>query len=140
LCGGDESVYNEVGPALDTMGKAKFYFGPAGQGSRVKLVVNMIMGTMMSSLSEGMSLASAANLPLDNILQVLDLGAMANPLFKMKGANIINDSYPAHFPLKHAQKDMRFVFCYIILLLCLLLSLLLLLLLLLSISIHSSGN
>ena len=41
LCGGDEAVYNtpEVSQALDAMGKAKFLFGPVGQGSRVKLVV-----------------------------------------------------------------------------------------------------
>jgi hypothetical protein len=38
---------------------------------------------------------------------VLDLGAMACPLFKMKGPNMIKDSFPPHFPLKHAQKDMR---------------------------------
>ena len=40
-------------------------------------------------------------------LKVLDLGAMANPMFKMKGPNMINDSFAPHFPLKHAQKDMK---------------------------------
>lgn len=40
-------------------------------------------------------------------LKVLDLGAMANPMFKMKGPNMINDSFDPHFPLKHAQKDMK---------------------------------
>ena len=32
---------------------------------------------------------------------------MANPMFKMKGDNIVADKYDAHFPLKHAQKDIR---------------------------------
>lgn len=41
--------------------------------------------------------------------KVLDLGAMANPMFKMKGPNMINDSFAPHFPLKHAQKDMKYV-------------------------------
>lgn len=41
--------------------------------------------------------------------QVLDLGAMANPMFKMKGPNMIKDSFAPHFPLKHAQKDMKYV-------------------------------
>ena len=72
LCGGPESAYStpEVAAALDAMGKAKFLFGPVGQGSRVKLVVNMIMGTMMGAFSEGMALGSAAELPLDSLLQV----------------------------------------------------------------------
>jgi len=28
-------------------------------------------------------------------------------MFKMKGNNIIAGKYDAHFPLKHAQKDMK---------------------------------
>jgi glyoxylate/succinic semialdehyde reductase len=107
LCGGEESVYNEIGQALDAMGKAKFLFGPVGNGSRVKLVVNMVMGTMMSAFAEGMQLSEAAAIPRDQLLQVLELSAIANPMFKLKGPNLINENYPAHFPLKHAQKDMR---------------------------------
>ena len=67
----------------------------------------MIMGTMMGAFSEGMALCNAANLPQDVLLQVLDQGAMANPMFKMKGPNMMGGTFPTHFPLKHAQKDMR---------------------------------
>ena len=41
------------------------------QGSRVKLVVNMIMGTMMSGFAEGLALGKAADIPLDSLLQVI---------------------------------------------------------------------
>jgi len=107
LCGGDADVYELISPHLDAMGKAKFLFGPVGQGSRVKLVVNMIMGSMMTSLSEGMALAKSVDLPLDSILQVLDLGVMSNPMFRGKGPLMAKESYPTNFPLKHQQKDMR---------------------------------
>jgi 3-hydroxyisobutyrate dehydrogenase-like beta-hydroxyacid dehydrogenase len=110
LCGGDESVFTtpDVHAGLEAMGKASFLFGDAGQGTRVKLVVNMIMGTMLTAFTEGCALADAADIPLDKLLAVLDLGAMANPLFRAKGPNMINDKYDPHFPLKHAQKDMKF--------------------------------
>lgn len=108
LCGSnDETDYNAIAPALNAMGKAKFYFGEVGQGTKVKLVVNMIMGTMMGAFTEGMVLAKAADVPLDTLLQVLDLGAMSNPMFRGKGPSIINDKHPTNFPLKHAQKDMK---------------------------------
>jgi 3-hydroxyisobutyrate dehydrogenase-like beta-hydroxyacid dehydrogenase len=32
---------------------------------------------------------------------------MANPMFKGKGPSMIKGEFPAHFPLKHAQKDIR---------------------------------
>jgi glyoxylate/succinic semialdehyde reductase len=54
-----------------------------------------------------MALCDAADLPQDVLLQVLDLGAMANPMFKGKGPNMSKGAYAPHFPLKHAQKDMR---------------------------------
>lgn len=36
-----------------------------------------------------------------------DLGAIANPMFKMKGPTMIQKNYSPAFPLKHQQKDMR---------------------------------
>jgi 3-hydroxyisobutyrate dehydrogenase-like beta-hydroxyacid dehydrogenase len=110
MCGGDEEVFNtpEIKAALESMGKASFYFGDVGQGTRVKLVVNMIMGAMMTTLSEGAALANAADIPVDKLLQLLGMLPLAAPLFQVKGANILKDQYETHFPLKHAQKDMKF--------------------------------
>ena len=90
------------------MGKASFFFGPIGQGSRVKLIVNMIMGTMMSSFSEGLALSESASLPTDKILEVIGMAAIANPMFAGKGPSMLTGNFSPHFPLKHAQKDMRF--------------------------------
>lgn len=39
-----QSLYDEVTPAFDAMGKKAFYLGEVGHGARMKLVVNMIMG------------------------------------------------------------------------------------------------
>ena len=36
-----------------------------------------------------------------------DLGAIANPMFKLKGPTMVQGSYNPAFPLKHQQKDMR---------------------------------
>lgn len=108
LCGGDQAVFDHALPALNCMGKASFLFGQVGQGSRMKLVVNMIMGVMMGALGEGVALCEAADLPGDKLLEVLDLGAMACPLFKGKGRSLLNREYPTNFPLKHAQKDLGF--------------------------------
>lgn len=108
LCGGEQEVFDKSKEALEAMGKASFLFGTVGKGSQVKLVVNMIMGTMLCAFSEGLGLCEAADLPCDKLLEVLDLGVMSNSMFTLKGSNMINGNYGAHFPLKHAQKDMRF--------------------------------
>ena len=50
----------------------------------MKLVVNMAMGTMMTTLAESLTLADKSGLSQEQLLEVLGLGVMANPMFKTK--------------------------------------------------------
>jgi len=107
LSAGDKSLYDEAMPALEIMGKKSFYLGDTGSGARMKLVINMIMGTMMAALGEGLTLGEKAGLNMNDILDVLDQGAVANPMFRLKGPMIVEGNFTVAFPLKHMQKDMR---------------------------------
>lgn len=108
LAAGEKALYDEVISALNVMGKKSFFLGQVGNGAKMKLVVNMIMGSMMNAFSEGLVLSEKSGLNPCTLLDVLDLGAIANPMFKMKGPAMIKNSHsPPAFPLKHQQKDMR---------------------------------
>lgn len=107
LAAGDKSVYDEALPAFEVMGKMSPYLGEVGQGAKMKLVLNMVMGGMLSIFSEGLSLGLKADLDGQQILDILDAGAMANPMFKVKGPMLLDENYTTSFPLKHMQKDMR---------------------------------
>jgi 3-hydroxyisobutyrate dehydrogenase-like beta-hydroxyacid dehydrogenase len=107
LCGGDKELFMSAQPLLKKISKASYYLGETGQGAKMKLVVNMVMGAMMASLSEGLALAEKAKLDLTTLLEVVDGGAMSNPMFRGKGPAMIKGVFPTAFPLKHMQKDMR---------------------------------
>ncbi|MDR3579237.1 MAG: NAD(P)-dependent oxidoreductase [Oryzomonas sp.] len=107
LAAGDRSLYEEAAQALDKLGKKRLYLGAVGQGARMKLVVNMVMGGMMTAFCEGMSLGQNGGLDGNQILEVLDAGAIANPMFKGKGPMLLQGEFPTSFPLKHMQKDLR---------------------------------
>ena len=107
LAAGDKGLYDARAADFDAMGKAKFYFGKVGGGTRIKLAVNMVMGTMQASFGEGLSLVAAAGIETKTFLEVLDLGAMACPLYKLKGPKMLAGDYAPAFPLKHAQKDVK---------------------------------
>jgi hypothetical protein len=51
LAAGDEALYKARATDFDAMGKAKFFFGALGGGTRVKLAVNMVTGTRSSNLT-----------------------------------------------------------------------------------------
>ncbi|KAM0940730.1 putative glyoxylate reductase [Dioscorea sansibarensis] len=107
LAAGKKELYEEIIPAFDVLGKKSFYLGQVGNGAKMKLVVNMIMGSMMNAFSEGLCLADRSGLSCQTLLDVLDLGGIANPMFRMKGPTMLQSSYSPAFPLKHQQKDMR---------------------------------
>jgi 2-hydroxy-3-oxopropionate reductase len=107
LAAGDHALYDEAMPGLEKMGKKILYLGETGKGAEMKLVVNMVMGGMMAIFCEGLALGAKAGLNRTDLLNVLDCGAIANPMFKLKGNLISQENYAAAFPLKHMQKDLR---------------------------------
>ncbi|XP_051118971.1 glyoxylate/succinic semialdehyde reductase 2, chloroplastic isoform X2 [Andrographis paniculata] len=107
LTAGDKSLYETSGPFLDIMGKSRFYLGDVGNGAAMKLVVNMIMGSMMASFSEGLILSEKVGLDPSILVQVISQGAISSPMYAMKGPSMVQSSYPTAFPLKHQQKDLR---------------------------------
>ncbi|KAG2500279.1 hypothetical protein HYH03_001857 [Edaphochlamys debaryana] len=107
LTAGDQALFDAVGPALDVMGKAKFFLGEEGAGANMKLVVNMVMGSMMTSFAEGLALADKVGLRQSDLIDVIGLGAIAAPMFALKGPAMAKRAYAPAFPLKHQQKDMR---------------------------------
>jgi len=107
LAAGDRSLYEEAAPVFEKMAKKILYLGAVGNGAAMKLVVNMIMGGMMTIFSEGLALGRKAGLEAADILEVIDAGAMSNPMFRIKGGMIGKGDYTVSFPLKHMQKDLR---------------------------------
>ncbi|KAL9463796.1 hypothetical protein AB3S75_001575 [Citrus x aurantiifolia] len=107
LAAGDKSLYNTVAPLLDIMGKSRFYLGDVGNGAAMKLVVNMIMGSMMATFSEGLLLSEKVGLDPNVLVEVVTQGAISAPMYSLKGPSMIESLYPTAFPLKHQQKDLR---------------------------------
>lgn len=110
MAAGDRELYDRTLPALEKMGKKIFYLGEAGNGARMKLANNLVLAGMMTTFAEGMALAAVCGLNLPQFLEVLDAGPLSNLLFQLKGGVVAeNDRFPAAFPLKHMQKDLRLI-------------------------------
>eukprot|EP00271_Cylindrocystis_brebissonii_P014275 TRINITY_DN35584_c0_g1_i1.p1 TRINITY_DN35584_c0_g1~~TRINITY_DN35584_c0_g1_i1.p1 ORF type:complete len:388 (+),score=60.37 TRINITY_DN35584_c0_g1_i1:134-1297(+) len=109
LTAGDEELFTRASPALDVMGKSKFFLGEVGKGAQMKLVVNMMLGSLMASFSEALALGEKVGLDPTTIVEVVGQGAVAAPMFSMKAPGMLKGSFAPAFPLKHQQKDLRLV-------------------------------
>ncbi|XP_010498138.1 PREDICTED: glyoxylate/succinic semialdehyde reductase 2, chloroplastic-like [Camelina sativa] len=107
LTAGDKLLYEKASHFFDIMGKSRFYLGEVGNGAAMKLVVNMIMGSMMASFAEGILLSQKVGLDPNVLVEVVSQGAINAPMYSLKGPSMIKSVYPTAFPLKHQQKDMR---------------------------------
>ena len=108
MAAGDGALYDTALPALEKMGQKILFLGEVGNAARMKLANNLVMSGMLTALCEGMALAKGSGLDTAQFLEVLDSGAISNPMFRLKGPQIAaNKEFPTAFPLKHMQKDLR---------------------------------
>lgn len=108
MVAGDESVFKAATAEWEAMGKASIFCGSLGKATQLKLVVNMIMSTQLAALAEGLALSRSLGLDDDDLQSVLDQGAMASPMVKLKGPLMAKEDYSPNFPLKYALKDLEF--------------------------------
>jgi 3-hydroxyisobutyrate dehydrogenase-like beta-hydroxyacid dehydrogenase len=109
LAAGPRDKVDEFSPVLLAMGKKVIYCGAAGQGSMMKMFINLLLGVMMEGFAEALNFGRLGGLDLDAMLDTVSSGAMNAPMFQVKAANIRDKNYPPAFPLKHLAKDAKFV-------------------------------
>ena len=109
LAGGESGDVEALGPLFQVMGKKVVHCGPVGQGSMMKMAVNLLLGTMMEGLAEMINLGKQGGLDTDSLLEVVTSGPLNCGLFQIKESMLREEEYPAQFPLKHMSKDLKFV-------------------------------
>ncbi len=109
LAGGLEEQVKPVEPLLLTMGKKVIFCGPVGQGSMMKMTINLLLGIMMAGLAEALNFGRRGGLSLDTMLDVVFSGPLNCGLFQMKAGMLKENDFPPNFPLKHMTKDLKFV-------------------------------
>ncbi len=109
LAGGNRQRVQELEPLFLTMGKKVIYCGKTGQGSMMKMFINLLLGLMMEGFAEALNFGRLGGLDLEAMLETVSAGAMNAPMFQVKAANFRNQNFPAAFPLKHLAKDAKFV-------------------------------
>lgn len=108
LAGGEDDLLEEVEDILGAMGEPVVRCGGVGDGARMKLFVNLLLGDMMSAYAEALTFGAAQGLSLDAMQQVVEAGAVDSPLFRIKGELIAERDFEPRFPVDLQFKDLRY--------------------------------
>jgi 3-hydroxyisobutyrate dehydrogenase len=107
MVGGKKEVYEYALPIFGRLGKASFLLGEQGAGNIAKLAINTLLAFNMQGLAESVLFAKEKGILPEAMLAVIGESALANPLIKMKSANLAEGNFQAAFALKHLAKDLR---------------------------------
>lgn len=106
LAGGDEETLAAVRPVLDAMCGKVVHCGTVGQGTNMKLFVNLLLGDVMAAYAEALVFGRATGLALEDMQSVVGNSGLASPLFEGKGAQIAAGDFEASFPVDYQYKDL----------------------------------
>jgi len=109
LAGGQADRVQAQEPLLLTMGKKVIYCGEAGQGSMMKMFINLLLGLMMAGFAEALNFGQLGGLDWQAMLDTVFSGPLNCGLYQMKAPLIQAKDYPPAFPLKHMTKDAKFI-------------------------------
>jgi 3-hydroxyisobutyrate dehydrogenase-like beta-hydroxyacid dehydrogenase len=109
LAGGEPEHVDRLTPLFETMGKKVVYCGGAGQGSMMKMMINLLLGLMMEGFAEVLHFGRQGGLSMEAMLDVILSGPLSCGLYQIKSGSIQSGDYPVSFPLKHITKDLKFV-------------------------------
>ncbi|XP_073713250.1 cytokine-like nuclear factor N-PAC isoform X3 [Misgurnus anguillicaudatus] len=108
VAAGERSVYEDCSSCFQAMGKTSFFIaGEAGNAARMMLILNMVQGSFMATIAEGLTLAQATGQSQQTFLDILCQGQMASTFVDQKCQNILQGNFKPDYYLKHIQKDLR---------------------------------
>lgn len=107
LAAGREADYEFATTYFEKLGKFSLYLGEVGLGAKAKLAINYYMSVLVEGLAETVLFAGKNGIDKETMLFIVNESACGSGMSKMKTPSIVQDSYPAAFPLKHMDKDIR---------------------------------
>ncbi|HEY2505140.1 MAG TPA: NAD(P)-dependent oxidoreductase [Streptosporangiaceae bacterium] len=105
LASGPASAHDAVRPAFDAVGRKTVWLGPAGQGSRMKLVVNSYMSTLIQGMAEALELADRVGVDAAKLSEAIEGGPLDAPIADAKLNKMQTGDFAPEFPLEWALKD-----------------------------------
>lgn len=107
MAGGAKADFDQMQPVFDCVGKVAFHVGGHGQGSAMKMVVNLMLGQSMLAFCEAYSLGKALGISEDMLLQTLPSTPVVAPMIQLKAEKLKNQEFSVEFPLQWMQKDLH---------------------------------
>ena len=105
LASGPPAAAAAVRPVFSVIGRKTVWLGGAGQGSRMKLVVNAYMSVLIEGVAEALELAGRLGIDASELAEAIEGGPLDAPIADAKLHKMERGDFAPEFPLEWALKD-----------------------------------
>ena len=105
LASGPGEAEAMVRPAFSAIGRKAVWLGEAGQGSRMKLVVNAYMSILIEGVAKALELAGQLGIDDAKLAEAIEGGPLDAPIADAKLHKMERGDFAPEFPLEWALKD-----------------------------------
>lgn len=109
MCGGVETAFRRCEGVLRACFRQVFYLGSCGAGSRMKLVLNLVLGLNRAALAEGLAFAAACGIEPSRALEILRSSPAYSRAMDTKGARMVERDFEPEARLSQHLKDVRII-------------------------------
>jgi 3-hydroxyisobutyrate dehydrogenase len=109
LASGPPEAERPLAPVFAALGRAVLWLGPAGAGSRMKLVLNTWLAFQTEGAAEAAALAEDLGVPTTALFDALRDNPLASPYALSKLTKMVEQDFSADFALDWALKDLDLV-------------------------------
>jgi 3-hydroxyisobutyrate dehydrogenase len=109
LASGPQAAASRLESVFGALGRATLWLGPAGAGSRMKLVLNTWLAFQTEGAAEAAALAERLGVSTPSLFDALRDNPLASPYALGKLTRMIEQDYRADFALDWALKDLDLV-------------------------------
>ncbi len=109
MCGGEPAPFARAQPIAQAYARAMTLLGPAGSGQLAKMVNQICIAGVVQGLSEAIAFGQKAGLDMQQVLDVIGLGAASSWQMTNRGKSMLEDRFDFGFAVNWMRKDLGLV-------------------------------
>ncbi|MEZ0152654.1 MAG: NAD(P)-dependent oxidoreductase [Candidatus Reddybacter sp.] len=109
MCGGDEKIFPQVVPVIESYAQTVKLLGSAGSGQLCKMVNQICIAGLVQGLAEGLHFAQSSGLDAEQVIEVISKGAAQSWQMENRHKTMLANEFEHGFAVDWMRKDLDIV-------------------------------
>lgn len=109
LVSGQKTAYDQALPLISKIGKHIFFLEKPALATKMKLINNLVLGSLMAALAESVAMAEASGIEKSLAIDILGAGAGNSAVLNAKKEYLLKEDFTTQFSSALIYKDLHYL-------------------------------